>query len=484
MNGMDNQDIKNGFLFRTGLLEPESLSEIQQIKAQAQQHNIETLRVVFADPHGILRGKTIVTEAIDSVFSSGIRVPSTLLLKDTSHRTVFPVWSDTQEAPMHGASDVVLVPVLSTFRILPWSPHSALLHCDLALENGQRIDLSSRQVLANSVAQLAEIGMQAKVGLEVEFQIVSVLNHALEHTDTTMPASPMQTRALNQGYQYLTETRYAEAEEVLDELRRNAQAMSMPVRSVEIEMGPSQFEFTFAPSDPLSIADMAVTFRTLVKELCHRRGLHASFMAKPRLPNAAANGWHIHQSVYDTRTGDNLFTCDTDKQLSATASHWIAGLLDNADAACLMTTPTVNGYKRYSDYQLAPNQIGWANDNRGAMLRSLLSTDSSTSRLENRVADSSANPYFALASQLLCGIDGLEHRKEPPAELTNPYAKKVKALPDNLGESIACFEQSHLFKSRLGDQFVAYMTTLKKAEWNRYLSSVSEWEHAEYFSTF
>ena len=258
-----------------------------------------------------MRGKTITAEALTDAFASGIRAPSTLLLKDVSHRTVFPVWSDTGDAPMRGAGDLLLVPVPDTFRLLPWSPHSALIHCDVAMTSGEPVPFAARRILRSACDRLSERDMRAVMGLEVEFQVYEVTDPAREHADTTMPARPPATRALNQGHQYLTETRYGEAEALLDALRRAAQSMGMPVRSVEIEMGPSQFEFTFAPGDPMTIADMAVNFRTMVKEVCHREGLLASFMARPRLPNAASNGWHIHQSVTDAN-GQNLFTSGAD----------------------------------------------------------------------------------------------------------------------------------------------------------------------------
>ena len=419
-----------------------------------------------------------------AAFASGLRVPSTLLLKDTSHRTVFPVWSDTGDAPMRGASDVLLVPQPGTLRVLPWSPHSALIHCDVALVSGEPVGLAARSILKRTTDRLAEQGFAAVMGLEVEFQIFEVIDAALAHEDATMPGRPPETRGLNQGYQYLTETRYGEAEAVLDLLRRSAQAMDMPVWSVEIEMGPSQFEFTFAPDDPMAIAEMAVNFRTMVKEVCHGRGLHASFMAKPKLPHAAANGWHVHQSVVDRRTGANLFTPEQSGELSAFAGHWLAGLLEHAAASCLLTTPTVNGYKRYAPYQLAPNRIGWGDDNRGAMVRMIAAAGDPASRLENRVPDSTANPYFALASQLASGLDGWERRLDPPAPLASPYDNGAEHLPTSLLDAIGHFEDSALYRERFGAEFVDYLVRLKRAEWQRYLMTVSEWEQMEYFSVF
>ena len=481
--GRAGERIQAGALARSGAYSGEDLARAEETVAVVEAEGIETVRMVFADPHGILRGKTVTAEALTDAFASGIRAASTLLLKDVSHRTVFPVWSDTGEAPMRGASDLLLVPVPDTFRPVPWSPHSALIHCDVAMPSGEPVPFASRRILRAACDRLSERGLRAVMGLEVEFQVFEVTDPAREHADTTMPARPPATRALNQGYQYLTETRYGESEALLDLLRRTAQSMGMPVRSVEIEMGPSQFEFTFAPGDPMTIADMAVTFRTMVKEVCHREGLLASFMARPRLPNAASNGWHVHQSVTDA-SGRNLFTPGADGALTPTASGWMAGLLRHAAASCIATTPTVNGYKRYTAYELAPNRIGWGEDNRGAMLRALLVPGDPASRVENRVADSTANPYFALAFQILSGLDGLENGLAPPPPLANPYDDDAELLPASLLAAIERFEGSEMYRSALGDEFVSYLTRLKRAEWGRYLMTVSEWEHMEYFTAF
>lgn len=476
--------IRAGALAGFGAYSGEDIARAAEIVALVEAEGIETVRTVLADPHGILRGKTITAEALTDAFASGIRVPSTLLLKDVSHRTVFPVWSNTGDAPMPGAGDLLLAPLPDTFRRLPWSPHSALIHCDVARTTGEPVSFASRRVLRAACDRLSERDMRAVMGLEVEFQIFEVTDPALEHADTTMPGRPPATRALNQGYQYLTETRYGETEALLDKLRRNAQAMGMPVRSVEIEMGPSQFEFTFAAADPVTIADMAVNFRTMVKEVCHREGLLASFMARPRLPNAASNGWHIHQSLSDAG-GRNLFAPGADGALTPAASGWIAGLLRHAAASCIATTPTVNGYKRYTAYLLAPDRIGWAEDNRGAMLRTLMAPGDPASRVENRVPDSTANPYFALAFQILSGLDGLERRLAAPPPLSRPYDDEgAERLPASLLAAIEHFEASEMYRAALGGGFVSYLARLKRAEWDRYLMTVSEWEQAEYFTAF
>ena len=442
---------------------------VKDILERVAAEGIETIRVVFTDPHGILRGKTLTSAALPGALANGIKVPSTLLLKDISHRTAFPVWG-ADGAPMQGASDVVLRPVPATFKVLPWSPHSAIIHCDVTTAEGAPVPFVSRSLLHSCEEALAEEGLRATFGIEVEFQVFRVLDPALSPSQSTMPGAPPQVENTTQGYQYLTETRYAEVEPMLDRLRRAADGMGMNVQSVEIEMGPSQYEVTFAPGSAMDVAELAVNFRMLAKEISARHGLLASFMPKPALPNAVANGWHIHQSLEE-------FT-----QNEPRARHWIAGLLAHAPGCALLTNPTVNSYKRFAPYQLAPTRIGWARDNRGAMVRALLD-DTPASRVENRLPDSSANPYFALAAQLIAGRAGLLAGQDPRPELTDPYGSDAPALPTNLGAAIEAFEASDTVRAALSPEVADWLLTLKRAEWDRYLSHISDWEQAEYFST-
>lgn len=479
------ETFETGRLAELGLLDGMQCAAARDLVQQVATSGVETIRVLFADQHGILRGKTIVAEVFGSLFQEGLRLPSTLLLKDTSHRTAFPVWDGTGgPLLMQGASDVMLVPRPETFRILPWSPHSAWILCEPVMQDGSAISFASHRVLQTAVDALAGDGLVATLGLEVEFQIFDCVDAARDHDQSCMPGAPVRTRNTNQGFQYLTETRYSEMEPILDLLRRNAQALGLAVRSVEIEMGPSQVEFTFAPDGAIAQADAMVMFRTMVKEICAREGLHASFMAKPRQDNAMANGWHLHQSLQSTETGENMFVPQADGTLSKTASAWIAGLLDHAQACSLMIAPTVNSYKRYLPFQLAPNRVQWGRDNRGAMLRGLMAPGDRASRIENRAPDSSANPYFAIAAQLIAGRAGLQSGGLAPAPTANPYGDEADKLPRSLGLALRGFAESTLFADALGDDFKSYMLHLKRFEWERYLDCVSEWEQAEYFNMF
>lgn len=476
-----------GILSQHGYLSDDAIDQAIKAIEYLNSSDVETVRVLFSDQHGILRGKTIVAGAFHSLFTNGLCVPSTLLLKDTSHRTVFPVWSEQSDAGqghLQGAGDILLVPDTTTLHTLPWSKHSAWILCDPVYKTGADIPFAPRPLLKTAINNLAAQGLDLVVGLEVEFHVFELIDAQREHTQTTMPGQAPRTRALAHGYQFLTETRYAELENVMDELRRYCQQLGLPIRTMEIEMGPSQFEFTFDPATPLEHADNMVMFRTMVKEVCALRGLHATFMCRPKVENGASSGWHLHQSLLDRKTGQNTFVPEAGDQLTPLASQWIAGLLEHARESCLLTTPTINGYKRYQPYQLAPDRIQWGRDNRGTMLRALLNAGDNASRIENRVADTTANPYYFFASQIIGGLSGINQALSAPAPAEKPYDNEAEELPGNMLEAIEAFDQSPLFRQALGDEFVDYLTHIKMAEWQRYLAELSDWEQNEYFSLF
>lgn len=479
--------IAEGNLARLGLLDDEAIDRAAELSESLERDGIETVRVLFPDQHGILRGKTIVASAIASAFTSGIAAPSTVLLKDTSNRTVFTVWNGDKgqsASPMRGAGDILLCPDPATFRKLSWAPHSAWLLCDAYGKDGSSIGFAPRSVLRRALAGLADERIDLVVGLEVEFHVFELTDPRLDHASTTMPGQPPITRPLAHGYQFLTETHYDCLEPVMDDLRRSAQALGLPVRSTEVEMGPSQFEFTFDPAAPLAHADNMIMFRTMVKEVCARRGLHATFMCRPKVDNGAASGWHLHQSLVSRDTGENLFMPPAGGALTPWASQWIAGLLAHARESCLLTTPTVNGYKRYQPFQLAPDRIQWGEDNRGAMIRALMRPGDNASRVENRVAETAANPYYFFASQVVSGLAGIRAGMTAPPASETPYYSDATALPKSMIAAVEQFDASRLYREALGNEFVDYLSHLKRAEWDRYLMTVSEWEHAEYFSLF
>lgn len=473
--------LEDGALAGMGVLTSQQIAQAETLIERADQ--FDTIRVLFPDQHGVLRGKTLVGSALRSVFASGIRAPSTLLLKDTSHRTVFPVWeADGAPEALQGAGDVLLVPDPAAFYPLPWAPRSAWLICRATQLDGTPLPFAPQTVLDRATQALASDGLALTVGLEVEFHIFALRDPKLSHSDATMPAQPPITANLAPGYQFLTEQRYDRMSDILDSIRSALQSLGLPLRSLEIEMGPSQVELTFDPADPTTHALNMCLLRTAVKELCQRAGLHASFMCRPMLDNAAASGWHIHQSLSERATGRNLMMPDPD--MDPRAAGWIAGLLAHADATCLIATPTVNGYKRYRPHQLAPDRIQWGRDNRGAMVRALMTQGDPASRVENRAPEPAANPWYVMAAQIWAGLDGIGRALPLPAAVETPYDSDAPRLATDMGTALNAFATSDFARARFGAEFVEYYAAIKRAEWQRYLASLSAWEQAEYFDLF
>ncbi len=268
-------------------------------------------------------------------------------------------------------------------------------------------------------------------------------------------------------------------------VRRDLVALGLPLRSIEVEFGPSQCEFTFAPTVGLVPADNMVLLRSAVKQICHRHGHHATFMCRPKLPNLFASGWHLHQSIVSRAGGDNAFMSqDAREVLSPFGRGFLAGLLNHARASTVFTTPTINGYKRYRSYSLAPDRANWGRDNRGVMVRLLGGGDDPATRLENRIGEPAANPYLYMASQILAGLDGVDRSLDPGPSVDTPYETKANLLPKTLGEAVSALKDDTFFREALGSEFVDYYVHIKNAEIERFQAEVSEWEQREYFEMF
>ncbi len=474
--------LASGALARLGLAGEAHERAARALLEKARAEGFKTVRVVFGDSHGRLRGKTIVADALESVLADGMRAPSTLLLKDTANRTVFSIWeAETADNPVSGAADMLLVPDPAAFFPLSWSAGSAWLAATPMRTDGTPLAFCPQAVLSDAVARLSAHGLAMVTGLEVEFHLLRVVEDNREHRHATMPHTPPKTALFTHGYSFLEDDIYDEAEPVLEAIRAACHGAGLPLRSLEVEMGPSQFEAMFGTASPERHALNLTLFRSLVTQVAARHGLHASFMCRMGVANAASSGWHLHQSLTNQASGANVFIPDPDGALSPVASAWIGGLLAHAEATCLMLVPTVNGYKRFQPFQLAPDRIQWGHDNRGAMVRALMAPGDPASRIENRIAEPLANPWLAFAAQILSGLDGIEKAMAAPAPVERPYGSEAQMLPKTMGEALAAFEKSQLLSTVADGAFAAWYATLKRAEWNRYLAHVSDWEQAEYF---
>jgi glutamine synthetase len=476
------------FVERHGLWNEAQRAAARRVLEEVSARGIELVRFSFADLHGLLRGKTIAAAALPEALASGVSVVSTLFAKDTANRTVFPVFTaggGFGMPEMEGGADALIVADPTTFRVLPWAADTAWLLCDTYFANGKPVPFDTRRICRSALARLGGAGYELIAGLEIEFHVFKVTDPRLLPPDAGQPGTPPEVTLLSTGYQLLAENRYDQIDPVVEILRRDLAGLDLPLRSFEIEYGPSQLEITLSALPGLGSADAMVLFRSAVKQICRRHGYHATFMCRPRLPNIMSSGWHLHQSLARSASGANAFVPDrTGELLSPVGRQYLAGLLEHARGASAFATPTINGYKRYRPFALAPDRATWGRDNRGTMLRVLGGAGDPGTRIENRLGESAANPYLYFASQIHAGLDGIACDLDPGPAADTPYEARAPMLPRSLEEAIACLRQDAAMRAGFGDAFVDYYCRIKEAEVARFNLEVTEWEHREYFDMF
>ncbi len=304
------RDAAVNFIERHGLWTAAQERAAHQVERAIKQHDLELVRFSFADQHGVLRGKTLLASEVADAMRNGVSMTTTLLAKDTSHKTVYPVFTPGggfAMEEMQGGGDFVMIADPTTFRVLPWAEKTGWLLCDIHFTNGKPVPFSTRARCRDALDTLAKAGFDFCAGLEVEFHLFKLENPRLAPSDATWPPQAPEVSLLTQGYQYLTESRFDMLDPAVAILRRGIAALDLPLRSVEIELGPSQCEFTFRPLMGLAAADAMVLFRSAVKQIARRNGYLASFMCRPGLPNVMSSGWHLHQSLIDRKPKRNAF---------------------------------------------------------------------------------------------------------------------------------------------------------------------------------
>src|SRR5882757_5764110 len=475
------------FIERHGLWSDEQRRAANEVMRRVETEGIELVRLSFPDLHGILRGKALLSAAMPSALADGCAVTSSLLLKDTAHRTVVSVFSPGAGmglTRLQGASDIIMVPDPTTFRVLPWLQSTGWMLCDVYFADGTPVSYSTRHLLRRMLEQLTTRGHSFVTGLEIEFHIMRLLDPRLGLEDSGQPGAVPEVELIHQGYNHLTELRLDRIEPITDILRRQILALGLELTSIELEFGPSQVEFVFRAARGMKSADDMVLFRSAVKQICRRHGYHATFMCRPSFPNAMSSGWHLHQSLADAG-GRNLFAPERPGELlSPLGRHYLAGLIAGAAEAVAFSTPTVNGYKRYRANSLAPDRIVWASDNRGAMLRVVGAANPAAARIENRIGEPAANPYLYLASQLATGLAGIAAGREPPPPVDAPYEVAAAMLPTSLGAALGALTDGHLLRGAFGSDFIDYYAMIKQAELRRYEAHVTDWEMQEYFDVY
>lgn len=428
---------------------------------KAQDNNVRFIRLWFSDILGFLKSFAITVDELEEALNHGKGFDGSSI----------EGFARTDE------SDMRAFPVPSTFEILPWRPKEnavARMFADIRDLKGDPFVGDPRQCLKRVIKRASDKGYIFYVGPEIEYFYFE---------------SAASRKPLDQGgYFDLTPL------DVASDLRRETvltlEEMGIGVESSHHEVSPSQHEIDLRYTDALTMADNAITYRLVVKEIALKNGVYATFMPKP-LKGANGSGMHVHQSLFK---GDkNAFYDKSDRNhLSKLAKHYIAGLLRHAPEFCIVTNQWVNSYKRLVPGYEAPVYAYWSKNSQSAMVRlpAYKPGYEEAMRVELRLADAACNPYLTFAVMLAAGLEGIKHGYELPEPLENNAVQALteadrkkrglRAMPRSLGEAIALAEESKFLKETLGEHIFDSLIRNKKLEWNRYCAEITNFELEEY----
>ena len=475
------------FIDRTGLDSSERRERLTRILAKIEEEKIEVVRVGFVDTHGMVRVRPIEARLFSQAARNGVAFTTALFAMDSANsifQNVFAHDGGFGRDTMGGAGDMLAMPDLATFRVLPWARKCGWVVSDLYLKSGERCPFDPRLIMQTACNRLAKQGLTYVAGLEIECHILKIADPQNNLSNCTQPPTPPTVEAFRHGYQYMSENTLDHLEPIITPIRHALIGVDLPLRIIEAEWGPGQIEISLDPLENVAAANAMILLRGAVKQVCRRMGLLASFMAKPALPNVYSCGWHLHQSLFHIASGRNAFAADG-ALMSDTGLHFVGGLLEHAPATTAFSNPTINGYKRLNANPLAPNRVVWACDNKGAMCRLVGGMGDATTHIENRSGDPAANPYLYMGSQIIAGLDGMANRINPGEPVSDPYAQTQKPrMPSSLNESVDALSKSTMFREALGNEFIDHYVSVRRHEIGRFQSQVTDWEHREYFEAF
>jgi len=425
-----------------------------------REKNVSFIQFWFTDVLGLLKSFAITPSELENGLSEGMGF-------DGSSIEGF--------ARIH-ESDMVAMPDPTTFQFLPWRPDErpvARMFCDILNPDGSPYVGDPRFAFKNLLDSIARKGYTFYLGPELEY---------FYFKDSKSPegiddGGYFDSRPLDMGADLRRETIFA------------LQDCGIDVEYSHHEVAPSQHEIDLRYSEGLSMADITMTYRLVVKEIARKYGYYATFMPKP-IFGENGSGMHVHQSLFEGKK--NLFFDGSDQyHLSKLGKNYIAGLMKHAREIIAVTNQWVNSYKRLVPGYEAPVYISWARRNRSAMIRVPMYKPGKelATRMEFRAPDPSCNPYLAFSVMLAAGLKGIEEGYELPEpieddifEMSDAQKKErgIETLPGNLYEAIQEVEKSELVKNALGEHIFNKFIDNKKIEWDKYRTHVSKYELQKY----
>ena len=424
-----------------------------------RENDVKFIRLWFTDIVGALKSFAITVEELEKALEDGMGFDG----------------SSIEGFARIDESDMIARPDPTTFQLVPWRPREqgvARMFCDIHMPDGRPFVGDPRQVLKRQLKRASDLGYTFYVSPELEYFYFK---------------DAKGTEPLDRGG-YFDQTADAAAD-----LRRETvltlEAMGIEVEYSHHEVAPSQHEIALRYTDALTMADNAMTYRLVVKEIALQNGVFATFMPKP-IEGLNGSGMHVHQSLFKGER-NAFFDAEDPYHLSAAAKGYIAGMLHHSRAMTLVCNQWVNSYKRLLPGFEAPVYLSWARRNRSDLIRipEYKPGREMHTRIEYRSPDPACNPYLAFAAMLAAGLDGIEKEMSLPApvegnvfEMSNMErdARGIGMLPGSLIEAIEAAEQSPFLREALGDHTFESLIANKRIEWERYRRHVSDFELTEY----
>lgn len=433
----------------------------EDIRRMIEEEDVEFIRLQFTDMFGMLKNLAVTTSQLERVLNNQIMFDG----------------ASIEGFARVEQSDMFLHPDLDTFCIFPWRPQQgkvARFICDVYRADGTPFTGDPRYVLKKVVAEAGEMGYRLEVGPECEFFLFHTDNEGNPTTVTHEKAGYFDVGPLDLG------------ENARRDMILTLEEMGFEVESSHHEDAPAQHEIDFHYDEALKTADDIMTFKLAVKTIAKRHGLCATFMPKPK-PGINGSGMHLNFSLANEE-GNAFYDGEDSAHLSRVGYYFIGGMMKHIRAITAVTNPLVNSYKRLVPGYEAPVYIAWSLKNRSPLIR-IPAQMGQARRIELRSPDSSANPYLALAVCLAAGLDGIRNQILPPARVdANIFtmteeerkAAGIECLPGSLMEAIRALEEDSYIRGVLGEHIFRKYTRAKKAEWEDYCATVTNWEIERY----
>src|SRR5688500_7554530 len=338
-----------------------------------------------------------------------------------------------------GYGDFVMQPDLTTLRPVPWNPGTAMVLADLRWEDGSPVVASPRQVLARQTARLADAGMTAFLGTELEFL---VFRDTYERAWSTGYRDLTPANLYNVDYSVLGTARI---EPLLRRIRNDMTGAGLVVESAKGECNLGQHEIAFLYDEAIRTCDGHAVYKNGATEVAAREG----------------NSCHIHCSVRGT---DGEPVMADGHGMSAVGKSFVAGQLKYTRELTLLLAPNINSYKRFVEGSFAPTALRWGRDNRTCAFR--LVGHGASLRLENRIPGGDVNPYLATAAVVAAGLAGIEEGLElEPVFAGNAYEDPdAERVPTSLGEALGLWRSSDFARRTFGDDVVDHYANMAAVE--------------------